>query len=295
MKWRRRFPDVKLLCAGAAVVVLASVGSTWHQARQLRRLRSTPVGIRLSEGGFPPEEVRKHEAVPREWTEPAAVADGWHFDVFTPAAVYYDVKSGEFSVKPAATRDEAGTVSGLELLAVKAEPYRVQLAGYFGGPHAWVGAFVSPDQPGSFLARPGQRLADLGVVVQSLNLKRGPAPDLELVAEAVVRDEVSGVDVTLESRRRKFTDSAIAVVRTPNGEPALELRAGDTVATEDAIYRIERIQLDPPEVIASQSVSGRPGAEICVLHPIGTDARQIGVPSPGPAEQPAASIASAAK
>ncbi|HTL66308.1 MAG TPA: hypothetical protein VL200_01475 [Lacunisphaera sp.] len=285
------------MCAGAAAALMASIGWTWRQAPQLRRLRSMPVGIRFSAERAAPVQPRKNEAGPPVWTEPVPAADGWTYDVFTPPEVYYDAASQRFSVGPPAKRGKSEPAIGLELLAIKPEPYRLQLAGYVGVPGEYVGAFVTPNRPGSILARPGHRFAGLGLILRSLELSRAPAPGLEPGVEAVVHDEISGIDVTLESRVRKFTDSPMAVVRVSSGDPGLrELRTGDTIGSAAAAYRIERIQFDPPEVLVSQQLPGRAEPEMHVLHPSAGIDEQISLSGDRLAVgRPGAAMASVAK
>ncbi|HVZ64349.1 MAG TPA: hypothetical protein VG936_07245 [Lacunisphaera sp.] len=228
---------------------------------------------------------------------PAPAPDGWSYDVFTPPEIYFDGKTGKFSAKPPSASGEARDAGGLELLTVRAQPYRLQLAGYFGNPGDNIGTFICPNRPGSMLARPGQRFADLGLVLRSLEVKQTPPPDVRLVAEAVVHDEVTGTDVTLDSRERTFTDSPIAVIKpTAIDQHPLELRPGDTFASGGATYRIERIRLDPPEVLVSKHVSGLTDAEMRMLHPPASAvARTDSSASRLSAGSPAASIASVAK
>lgn len=298
MRCRFQFSGEKLLCAVAAVALVASVGWNWHQAGRFRRLRSVPVGLRLSPGHLAIENLEPVETTVKAWARPAPAPDGWDYDVFTPPEIYYDGTARKFSVKPPPPGDlEAGDPGGPELLAVKAQPYRLQLAGYFGHPGDNIGAFISRDGRDSILAKPGQRIADLGLVLRSLEVKQTPAPDLRLVAEAVVHDEVTGTDVTLDSRERKFTDSPIAVIKAkPSDRAPLELHLGDTFASGGATYRVERIQLDPPEVLVSPHVSGLPETGMRVLRPPPSAVARSDNPSPRLATGPlAASIASVAK
>ncbi|HVT72966.1 MAG TPA: hypothetical protein VHD61_07500 [Lacunisphaera sp.] len=294
----RQLPGEKLLCAGAAAAMILSFAWTWSEAPRMRRLKSLPVGIRLGAARYAPGVSARSEAISHEWTGLAPdPSTGWSHEVFTPPEIYYDAGSRGFIVKSPAGGTMPEPAFGLELLAVKAEPYRLQLAGYFGGPGGYVGAFVSPGRPGGILARPGQRVAGLGLVVSSVAPKRAPAPDLEPMAEAVVHDEISGVDVVLESRTRKLTDNPVAVVKAAWADHEThELRTGDSLTSEGATFCVERIQLDPPEVLISEHIAGRPDATMHVLHPSATDAGPVGLAASGSATgQPAASIAAIAK
>ena len=72
----------------------------------------------------------------------------------------------------------------------------------------------------------------------------------------------------LDSRARKLTDTPLAVFSLPGtAGKSRELREGDTFSDDAATYRIERIQLDPPEVVVARITPGLPMPEIRVLRP----------------------------
>lgn len=70
------------------------------------------------------------------------------------------------------------------------------------------------------------------------------------------------------------------------------MHEGDTFADEGATYRIERIQLDPPEVVMARTAPGLPVPEMRVLRPPAQLAGKTTKPKPKPlAPQPAAGVA----
>jgi hypothetical protein len=76
--------------------------------------------------------------------------------------------------------------------------------------------------------------------------------------------------VTLDSRARKLTDTPLARLKLATEKQPRELREGDEFTDATAIYRVERVQLDPPEVVISRQVAGLPLPETKVLRPEGT-------------------------
>ena len=73
----------------------------------------------------------------------------------------------------------------------------------------------------------------------------------------------------LRSDERSYTDVPLARLRLSAEPRAKWLREGDELAAGEALYRIERIQLDPPEVIVSRNSAGAALPDIRVLTPVG--------------------------
>jgi hypothetical protein len=85
----------------------------------------------------------------------------------------------------------------------------------------------------------------------------------------VLLDEQSGREVVLDSRKQRLADGAVAVFHRPDErEGRRELREGDTIAEADSVCRIERVRLEPPEVVVSRATPGMPAPELLVLRPL---------------------------
>ena len=263
---------------GLAVVGLAlSCLWLWQQRAALRRLRSMPVVVKLSGSRYEVARLLPPEPTDIVWPEPAAQSSGpdWIYEVFSPPAIYYNLRARRLTVvAPRLLREEEAPL-GVELLAVQPEPYRIQLVGYIGAPGDSRAVMVSPNQPATFLVRAGERVAGLGLTLQSFAVQKvlaehsATGPIYEIAALAVVRDERTGVEVRLDSRVRKYTDTPLAVLQSASGlGPARELHAGDIFADESSSYRVERVSLDPPEVLVVRMTPGGPPPETQVLHPI---------------------------
>jgi len=289
------------LMLGAVTVSLIWV---WQQKAAVRQLRSEAIAPALAGPAYVASPSNLPAPAPTVWPKAPAQSQGsgWLYEVFTPPVIYYNTAARSFAVTPPQyPTEQGGVVFGLELLAVKLEPYRLQLLGYFGAPGDYLAAFVSPQSPETLLARAGRRFDQLGLTLKSFDVRKvtvesgEPGPVYDVAALAVLQDEQTGAEVVLDSRTRKLTDILLAVFRLP-GAPgkSRELHEGDTFADEGATYRIERIQLDPPEVVVARTATGLPVPEMRVLRPstqlIGKAAKPKSL-----APQPAQGVATASQ
>lgn len=263
---------------GLAVAGLAlSCLWLWQQRAAVRRLRSMPVAVKLSGSRYEVARLLPPEPTDIVWPEPAAQSSGpdWIYEVFTPPAIYYNPRARRLTVAaPRLLREEEAPL-GVKLLAVHPEPFRIQLVGYIGASGDARAVMVSPNQPATYLVRAGERVAGMGLTLESFAVQKvladhGPAgPVYEIAALAVVRDERTGVDVRLDSRARKYTDTPLAVLQSASGPGRVrELHAGEIFADESSSYRVERVSLDPPEVMVVRMTPGGPEPETQVLYPI---------------------------
>jgi hypothetical protein len=96
----------------------------------------------------------------------------------------------------------------------------------------------------------------------------GIGPVHDIAALAVLWDEQAQSEVVLDSRQPTLTDTPLAVFQSPDGKGGpRSLHEGDTFTDEEATYRIERIQLDPPEVVVARVTPGVPVPEMRILRP----------------------------
>jgi hypothetical protein len=270
----------KLLLAAMLGAVAAGGAWAWRQQPRLAVVRGEPELPGLA-GALPAPSVFGQLPEKTVWAKPPAQSQGggWLYEVFTPPVIYYHAAARTFAVTPPhyAPAGTAETVFGLELLAVKRAPYRLQLAGYFGAPGDYLAAFVSSEVPQTLLARAGRRFEELGLTLKSFDVRKvavetdSPGPVYDIAALAVLFDEEAGTEVLLDSRSTKLTDTPLAVFQAPDGKGRpRELQEGDTFSEADATYRIERIQLDPPEVVVARTAPGVPVPETRILRPADT-------------------------
>jgi len=268
----------KLLAVLALAGASASAVWWWQQQPALRRLRAERVSADLAAAPYASAALPALEAAPAAWRKPAAQSSGggWIYELFTPPVIYYHATARAFTVTPPTYLAEKNNLPfGLELLAVKREPFRLQLVGYVGAPGDLVAAFVSPQTPDTLLARTGTRFEQLGLALQSFEVRKvnlapgGDHPVYDVAGVATLRDERTGADVTLDTRGPKLTDTPLAVLRVVTDAKAKPrtLHVGDTFRQDDATFRVEHIQLDPPEVVVAKQTAGLPYPETRVLKP----------------------------
>jgi hypothetical protein len=266
----------------ALAVLALGLGLLWVQREQVvvQQVRAEPMEPGLV-GSAHVRDAASAPAAPKVvWTKPvpSPADDGWASDLFTPPDVILDAVTGSFvaarSAGPAGP--VAGTSLSLQLLAVKQEAYRLQLAGYFGHADDYLGAFVSSQTAETLLAKAGHRFAALGLTLKNFDVRtvlldeNEAGPVYEAAALAVLHDEQTGADVVLDSRRPLFTGKLLAVFGlSGEGNASRELREGDSFSLTDAVYRVERILLEPAEVVLSRSAPALPAPELQVLRPEG--------------------------
>lgn len=277
-------PWERLALLGAVAVAAIVATWWWREQPALAALRRPPAPAALPGGAYVPPSFTDADAAGaggrRTWRRPVAqsAGAGWVYELFTPPEIYYHAGAKTFAVTPPALLAQgpapvvpAEAAFGLELVGVKREPYRLQLAGYFGAPGDYLGAFVSHLLPETLLGRAGRRFAQLELALLSLEVRKfnlapdEPVPVYEMAAVAVVHDEKVGADVTLDSRAPTYTETPLAVLRLGRGAASREYHEGDILRETAVIYRIERIQLDPPEVVVAREVPGVPHPELRIL------------------------------
>lgn len=265
----------KLLFGLAGMAVASSGTWLWQQQGRILGLRAEPVAVRLAGSRHEPASPRLPATQAAAWPKPTSQSPGpgWLYEIFTPPVIYYDASARSFTVTPPPSQNETGPPFGLELLAVRPEQFRLQLVGYFGAPGDYLVAFISPHRPETLLARAGRHFEGLGLTLRSFAVEKvlveagDTRPVYDVAGLAVLTDDRTGGEVMLDSRVRKFTDTPLAVLQPQTGGQSREVREGETFSDENSTYRIERIQLDPPEVVVARTTPGLPQSETRVLHP----------------------------
>jgi hypothetical protein len=273
-----------LFAAGSAVVfgvmAMRETGAPAGEIPQVE-LATTPYTPRAPEA--PPVKTET-------WAAPVAQSRGrdWIYDAFTPPEIFYNASSKQFTVKPPSSLlDEDALESfGIELVAVRPEPFRLQLIGYVGGDGNWRGMFQNLVTGQVFLASGNHRVPALGLTVRSLDVSPHPIrmgesmTTRQRVATAIVRDEKAGREVTLTHRERVFTGTVFAFVAAPGETAAREVRTGDMFKIGEAPYRIEKIATTPPsvEVVKESPTLSQPDRR--VLLPREADAEAPAEPVP---------------
>lgn len=268
----------KVLLGAALVLALASAAAF---GVLLVRHTGVPAGpIPRVELAATPYVASAPDAPPVKtdtWNAPVAQTRGreWIYDTFTPPEIFYNARSRQFTVKPPSSLldEDAQESFGLELVAVRPEPFRLQLIGYVGGEGNWRGTFQNVLSGEVFLGAAGRRMPNLALSIKSLDVSTQPIRmgesmvTRQRVATAVIHDEKAGRDVTLTHRERQFTGTVFAFVALPGETATREVRTGDIFKVGEASYRIEKIQTDPASVEVVKESPGLSQPDRRVLTP----------------------------
>jgi hypothetical protein len=279
----------KVFLGVGAAALLASAGWTWRQHQALSASQAEVTTPILRGGVYAATAISPANETAATWRKAPvqSAGSGWVYELFTPPVIYYNATARSFAVTaPDGAGREVTAAWGAQLLAVRLEPYRLQLTGYFGSADDYVAAFAVPGSSEVVLARAGRRFGQLGLTLKSFEVRKmrldhnDPWPVYDVAGVATLLDERTGTEVELDSRTRKLTDTLMAVMKMPGRGKPRELHEGDTWAEGEIVYRIERIQLEPAEVVVTRNVPGLPLPEIRTMHPLaaksGQGARQPG-------------------
>ncbi|WP_414664941.1 hypothetical protein [Horticoccus sp. 23ND18S-11] len=271
-------PRDKLLVGAAFAVALISAAGFGYLA--IRQPGADSVPIARVELSNTPYEAKAPDAPPvktETWGNPTSQKRGreWIYDTFTPPEIFYNARSKQFTVKPPSSLldDEAVEAFGVELVAVRPEPFRLQLIGYVGGEGNWRGTFQNVLSGEVFLASAGRRVPNLNVTIKSLDVKAQPIrmgesmSTMQRVATAVIVDEKAGREITLTHRERHFTGTVFAFVAPSGSSATREVRSGDMFKLDDATFRIGQIQTTPPTVEIEKESPSLPQPDRRVLTP----------------------------
>lgn len=251
-------PD-KVYASAALALVLASAGVfgvlTWRHAQAPS---GPPPRVQLTDAAYTPTAADAAVVKAETWAPPTAQTRGrdWIYDTFTPPEIFYNARSKHFTVKPplAAGDDVQEEPFGVELVAVRPEPFRLQLIGFFGEGSSARGTFENLQSGEVFLAAAGRRVPSLGLTIKSFDVQTiavalpQSMTTRQRVATAVVADEKHGREMILTHRERRFTGGLSAFLAQPGQTATREVRAGETFKIGEATYRVEKVLLTPASV-----------------------------------------------
>lgn len=265
----------KALIVAAAALLLASAGTFGTLTVRHPGFSGEPQPhVELASTPYAPTAPDAPPIKTENWAAPVAQTRGrdWIYDTFTPPEIFYNARSKQFTVKPPSSLvdDEQQEAFGLELIAVRPEPFRLQLIGYAGGDDFGRGIFQNVLSGQVHLASAGRRFPELGLSIKSFDvvqqtIRSGESmASKQRVATAVIRDEKANRDVTLTHRDRVFTGTVFAFVAAAGDSAAREVRTGDTFKLGEATYKIDKILTSPPtvEVIKDSPTLGQPDRRV---------------------------------
>ena len=247
----------KVLIGSTLLFVVASAAAFGTLFWRKVGLPSGPAPtVELASDPYEAKAVSAPAVKTETWAAPVAQTRGreWIYDTFTPPEIFYNARTKQFTVKPPSSLvdDDAPEPFGLELVAVKPEPFRLQLIGYAGGEGHWRGTFQIVKTGEVFLGTTGKSVPSLGLSIKSLDVSLQPVLQgdsmvtKQRVATAIVRDDKTGGDFTLTHRERAFTGTLFAFVAVTGETSVREVRTGDLFNVGEATYRVEKVTLTPP-------------------------------------------------
>jgi hypothetical protein len=272
----------KILLGAAVLLALASAaGFGWVTFTHPSAASSPLPRVELATSPYEPTAPDAPAVRAETWAAPVAQSRGreWIYDAFTPPEIFYNARSRQFTVKPPSSLldEDALEAFGLELVAVRPEPFRLQLIGYVGGEGTWRGTFQNAVTGEVFLGSAGRRVPSLGVTIKSLEvalqpIRVGEATTVrQRVASAVVLDERANREVTLTHRERAFTGTITAFVAVPGETATREVREGDSFKIGEASYRIEAVKTTPAAIEVTKEASSLSQPDRRVLLPRETE------------------------
>ena len=285
-------PREKLQLGAALLLLLSSAAGfgylvVRHQTDPREEMRQA----QLSGTSYQAQAADAPKVKTESWAAPApqSRAREWVYDTFTPPEIFYNTRTRQFTVRPPSSLvdEDSSEAFGIELVAVRPEPFRLQLTGYVGGEGEWRGVFQNALSGEVFLAGAGRRVPNLALSIRSLDVRPQPVAIAESmttrqrVATAVVRDEKTGRDVTLSHRERVFTGTVFAFVAQPGQSAAREVRPGDTFRLGEATYRVGRIEINPAGVEITKESPHLAQPDRRMLTPREPDSVEE-IPAPGP-------------
>jgi len=205
--------DKIFFCVMLFLLLLTSTWA-WWQTSAIRSFMAENPGPKRTVENYAPAELTAPPANHPIWPSPVAQSHGgdWIYDVFTPPVIYYDSHALRFSVAPPPSEvTEPATTTGKKPAGKsQRELFRLQLVGFIGGEGNYAGTFENGATTEHFLARAGYQVPSLGLTIVAFDVRRMTieSPDSmstsELVAIARVHDDLSGEEVTLTNRERRY-------------------------------------------------------------------------------------------
>jgi hypothetical protein len=248
-----------------AAVAAALVSAGWLVVAEWRLAKPLRVPTVRTESEWTPDAWQDPEvddASFDRWEPPRAQSRGtdWTYDLFTPPEIHFDPRTRQFAV--AAPGDPTGSHKqepGLQLVAVRREPYQLQLVGYVGSEGHYLGAIQDLRTSEVMLAGAGKQLAGKGATIEGISVRATDGtPDGAFrprTATAIVRDVRTNALTELTLGELCCTDElrAVLATREDDEETVGEYRTGEELESAERTYTIARLQIEPP---AAELTSG---------------------------------------
>ena len=267
---KSHFEKLLLILAGTAL--LCSGGWCWWRKVSGTAASSVVNAAREDYRPIAPAAL----SAPEPWPSPVAQSAGaaWVFEVFAPPLIQRDADTGEFVAGPRQLRRENSRELGIELLAIREIPYRVQLQGGFERADGYIAALAAAETRDVWCGRPGERWAAMQIVLEKMEVGTDafagtdPGTGAVHLAQATLRDEKTGRQVVLVAGVPTMTRDLRAVVRLAGSTKTQNLEEGEICDDGETTYRVERLTLDPVAVaVVTKMESDDEAGETLLLRP----------------------------
>ena len=263
------------LLLGAVALLACSGGwAGWRMAtddRNLSNARKRLPGAAVVANPWANESPATDEVRPegRIWQAPPTQTHGpeWIYELFTPPTIYRREESGEFLASLPAAKNPAAERSnpGFDLLEVRPALFRLQLVGFAGEEGHFLGLFENTLTTEHFLAGKDQAIPALGLKIERLRVIHDQGREAGetiatagLVAEALVRDEVTGEIIVLTDSERTYHGEPAAIIGLHGAHSEkFTLRKNEEIEREGIRYRLRDVRAAPPSVdLIAESPAG---------------------------------------
>jgi hypothetical protein len=233
--------------AGTPGLVVREVSVAAPEEKQLRgaKGRNQPTGRRFSvtlesvelANGASVADAGSEAEVPTLWREPVADEHGsFAGELFAPTSAEQEARS-------------TGAVegdSGIELLAVRAVPYRWRLVGHVAGPNGGAALLEETTTRRGVLLRAGEREKKSGVTLMTLEV--GVARHGGRVVRATLSDPGERAPIALTTAGEEREARLAAVLRVRGRAEPLELAEGETLRLAGKQLTVAAVRAAPAEV-----------------------------------------------
>ncbi len=204
----------------------------------------------------PPPEV---EVAVAAWENPQPQSAGpqWIFDIFTPPVIYYNAVANEFDLRHTIDVPKEPDF-GVQLVDVREELYRIQIAGHGGG-RGDAGFFVNLEnvETGDFVfAKETKDYPTLEAELRSFRLERVPVPHAGStnvtteVAFVVIYDKRLETEVELRSDQTLKEDEPTAIfIPTLTEGAEIGAKVGESFNVGEFTYQVEAIEAPTATVV----------------------------------------------
>ncbi|MGH8020139.1 MAG: hypothetical protein ACREIA_18040 [Opitutaceae bacterium] len=279
----------KVLLVLGLLALFASAGVAFLRFQRLDEIAAKNPPMNIVPAPYEPQTARVPEIETVFWPDatPQSRGSEWIYDVFTPPVIYYNRQTGQFTVTPpdrnapVVVRNEGDFA--VELVAVRQEPYRIQLVGYVGAEEANgapIAALENVETGDSLVGRAGKVFEQEQFTLQSFDIRRvttntdDSMPVIENIGFAVVLDQRTGREETLTNRERKMLPRLQAVLRLLTDPPEQRVvREGETITVEGYEYLVTQLSLNPAQAVISRRAPDAIGtSDTRTLNPVAESA-----------------------